>query len=151
MKQIMKQIITGGIIGAGLLLTGPATAHNSHGHHSHEFEVITPIIHPAPRPARHCVSGKQVNNLQAQLKRSIKKGIRKGQLVGWEIAQAKKQQRKIRKAEQRMRNSGHCLTRHEANKLKKRLNRAKQKVRNLKRNHIRYSHRGHHHHRGANR
>lgn len=150
MKQIMKQIITSGIIGAGLLLTGPVMAHNSHGHHNHQFEVITPIVHPAPRPARHCVSGKKVDNLQAQLKRSIKKGIRSGKLVGWEIAQAKKQQRKIRKAEKRMRNSGHCLTAKEAKKLKKRLNRAKQKVRNLKRNHIRYGH-GHRHHRGANR
>ena len=144
---MFKQIITSSVIGLGLLLTTPAMAHSSHGHHSHEFEVIQ----PTHQPAQHCVSGKRVNNLQAQLKRSIRKGIRKGQLVGWEIHQARKQQRRINKAEQRMRNSGHCLTRHEVKKLEKRLKRAKQKVRNLKRNNVRRYHGHHHHNRGANR
>lgn len=148
----MKHIIISGIIGAGLLLTGTtAMAHNSHSHHRHDYQVIKPVVKPAPRRARHCVSGKQVNNLQAQLKRSIKKGIRNGKLVGWEIVQAKKKQRKIRKLEKQMRHSGHCLTSHEANKLKKSLNRAKQKVRNLKRNHIRYGRNHRHNNRGAHR
>ncbi|MGB1256856.1 MAG: hypothetical protein ACPG51_13400 [Thiolinea sp.] len=117
-------------------------SHSYHGHHSHEFEVIQPVI----QPAQHCVSGQQIDNRQARQKRRIRKGIRQGKLVGWEITRLKQQQRRIRKAERRMRNSGHCLTRHEVNKLMHKLDRAGNKIRNLKRNNVRRGY-GHHHHR----
>ena len=142
---MFKQIITGSIVGIGLLLGGPALAHNSHGHHSHEFEVITPVN----QPVRHCVSGQKVNQRQANQKRRIRQGIKQGKLVGWEITQLKQQQRRIRNAENRMRKSGHCLTRNEVNKLMNRLDRAGRKIRKLKRNNIKASryHRDHRMHR----
>lgn len=144
----MKQIIISGIIGAGLLLTGPAAmAHSSHGHHKHDFQVITPIVKPVPRPARHCVSGKRIDDMQSNQKHRIKKGKRQGKLVHWEVKQLKKQQRYIRKLEKQMRSSNHCLTKKEEYKLVKHLKRNGRKIRELKRNDARTGRGYHRHHR----
>ena len=142
---MFKQIISSGIISVGLLFTGTATAHSAHGYHGHDFQVITPITHPAPRPVRHCVSGHRINKMQANQKYRIQQGKRHGNLVRWELKQLKQQRRDIKKAEQRMRNSHHCLTQKEENKLVKRLKRANRKIRELKRNNARYGRSYHRH------
>lgn len=136
---MFKQFIFSSIIGAGLIFAGPTMAHNGHGHH-HDMQVIHPIVQPTHHPAKRCVSGKKVDQIQAQQKRSIKKGIRKGKLVAWEIQRVRTQQRTIRQTEKRLRNSGKCLTKKEAKKLIKQLERAGNKIRNLKRNYVRWGH-----------
>ena len=151
---MFKQIITLSIVGAGLLFTGSATAHSAHGHHGHnnDYQVIAPILHPAPRPVRHCVTGHRINKMQANQQHRIQKGKRQGKLVRWEMKQLRNQQRKIKQAEQRMRNSHHCLTKQESKKLVKRLQRANRKIQQLTRNGARNRHgrnnrngRGHRH------
>ncbi len=144
---MFKQIIMHSLIGVGLLCAAPVMAHSQHDYHSHQFQIITPIIKPAPQPVRHCVSGKHINKMQASQKSRIQRGKRQGRLVRWEVRQLKQQQRHIKQAEQRMRNSQHCLTKQEANQLTKRLRRADRNIRQLKHNNVRvhYGQQRHYH------
>ena len=144
---MLKQALTTGIISLGFMIATPAMAHNiSINYHNHDFQIIQPVHQP--RPVQHCVNGAKVNKMQANQQRRIQRGMRKGQLVKWEVKKLKKQQHRIRKSEQQMRHSGHCLTRQEAKQLIHRLGKANQKIHNLKRNNVRRGHgHGHNHHR----
>lgn len=126
---MFKKILVTGIISTGLLVTSPLMARgnqsNNHGHSNGQ------------QAHQQCLSGNRVNVRQNNQKRRIKQGIRKGQLVKWEAKVLKRQQKKIRKLEKRLRKSGHCLTRAEVKKLQRKLNRASNKISQLRHNRIR--------------
>lgn len=132
---MLKQTLVAGIMSLGFIISAPAMAHSSH-----DSQTIYPThSHNNYQPARHCVPGHRIDNRQDRQRHRIRQGVRSGKLVHWEKKQLKKQQRRIRHKESRMRSDG-CLTRHEFNKLMNRLDRASHKIRALKSNHIRRHH-----------
>lgn len=126
---MLKQTLVIGIMGLGLIMSAPTMARSHGAHNDHNYI----------QPVRHCVSGKQVNKRQANQNRRIQQGKRSGELVPREVKQLRQQQRQIKKAERRMLSDG-CLTRDERNRLLKRLNRASNKIYQLKHNNIRRGH-----------
>ncbi|MEZ5535490.1 MAG: hypothetical protein R3F02_07665 [Thiolinea sp.] len=132
---MLKQTIVTGIVGVAMIMTTPAMARP---HNNHNFERIHPV--------RHCVSGQQINNRQARQNRRINQGVRSGELVNWEERELRQEQRQIRKAERRMRSDG-CMSRPEFNRLMSRLDRASDRIYQLKNNHLRRGHFNHRRHR----
>ncbi len=135
---MLKQTLVVGIMSLSFIISAPAMAHGNH-----DSQRISPANHSNyHQPARHCVPGHRINNRQDRQRSRIRHGVRSGQLVHWEKAQLKQQQRRIKNKENRMRRDG-CLTRHEFNKLMNRLDRASHKIRALKSNNVRRHHGNH--------
>lgn len=135
---MLKQTLVAGIMGLGFMVSAPVMAHGGHGAHNHNHNWI--------QPARHCVSGNRVNQRQANQNRRIKQGVRSGALVKWERRELRQQQQRIKNAERRMLRDD-CLTRDERNRLMNRLDRASQRIKQLKHNHVRRGNYGGRHHR----
>lgn len=131
---MLKQTLVIGIVGLGMAISTPSMARpHHHGPHYNDYQHIQPV--------RHCVPGYRVDKRQANQKRRINRGIRKGLIIKWEKRELKQQQRQIRKAERRMRADG-CLTRKENHRLLNRLNHVSDRIDQLTHNHLR---RGGHH------
>nr|PID33975.1 MAG: hypothetical protein CR976_02740 [Thiotrichales bacterium] len=128
---MLKNTIIASVIGLGFIVSAPAMAHGNH-----DFESIQPANHYHHQPARHCLSGHRIDKRQVKQRNRIRDGVQSGRLVHWEKKQLNKQQRRIRRKENRMRSDG-CLTRYEFNKLMNLLDQASHRIRELKSNHIR--------------
>lgn len=132
---MLKQTLVLGIMGLGLIMSTPTLARPYNNHHYNNHTWIQPV--------RHCVPGHRVNNRQARQKQRIRHGVNTGLLVRWEARELKQQQKRIKRAERRMRSDG-CLTYDENRRLLNRLNRASNRIKQLKHNHVR---RGYHRYR----
>ncbi len=131
---MLKQTLITGIMGLGMVLGTASMASPYYGSHHGDYNYIQPI-----QPTnQYCVSGQRIDRRQASQKRRIDSGVRKGLLVEWEKRELRQEQRRIKKAERRMRSDG-CLTRSERNRLMKRLDRASDRIRQLKQNHIHHN------------
>lgn len=134
-----QTLLIAGTIGLSVAIATPAAAHSHkhRHHHGHQnYQSIQPIKHRPAKPRRVCLPGHGINNRQANQKNRIKQGKRNGGLVRWEVKQLKQQQQRIASTEQRMRSDG-CLTKGERQDLTNRLNRASNKIRNLRQNNVR--------------
>ena len=142
---MIKQVLITSIAAAGLLLSAQASAHSnggsvtiwknnaSHGHgHSHHAK---PVRRPAPKPKYN------VNREQRQQATMIQQGIQKCLITPREAAKLNKQQKRIKKAERRMRKDG--LQRWERMKLKQRLHTARVQINRLTKNNKKCGRRGH--------
>nr|CAA6821501.1 MAG: Unknown protein [uncultured Thiotrichaceae bacterium] len=128
---MLKHTLVAGIMSLSFIISAPATARSGHN-----YERIQPANHHYQPRRHHCVAGHKINNRQANQRYRIRNGVERGKLVGWEKVTLKKQQRRIRKAEKRMRADG-CLTRKEFRRLMNRLDNAGGQIRSLKSNNVR--------------
>ena len=151
---MIKQFIISSVAAAGLLVSAQATAHNTggtvvwnnsaHGHsHSHH-------VKPQRRAPKF-----RVNKEQREQAQMIKQGIKTCQITPAEAKILNKQQKRINKAESRMRADG--LQRWERQKLKQRLHNARVQINKLTKNNkkcgrknkrkhsFKHSHNGKHH------
>ena len=122
---MLKQLLTAGIISAGLMATTPLLAYgNNNGGHGASNN-------------HRCMSGNKIDRRQANQRNQIKRGERKGQLVRWEVKKLQRMQRDIKRVERQMRKSGRCLTKREVRKLDRKLDRAGRTIRKLNNNRFR--------------
>lgn len=127
---MIKHVLITGIATAALLLSATASAHKggsvtvwnnaSHGHNHH----VKPKHRPKPKF--------RVNKEQRQQAVMIQQGIKTCQITPAEAAKLKKQQKRIEKAERRMRSDG--LQSWERNKLQARLKNARIQINRLTKN-----------------
>ena len=139
---MIKQILITGIAVAGFLVAAQVSAHNtgnvrvwnngSNGHgHSHQTK-------RAPKF--------KINREQRQQRRMIRQGIKKCLITPAEAKRLNKQQKRINRAERRMRGDG--LQRWERNRLQQRLHNARAQINRLTKNRKQC---GRHQHRNNNR
>lgn len=133
---MLKQALVIGIMGLGFMMSTSAMARPHGAHNNHNWI----------QPVRHCVPGHRVNQRQANQEHRIRQGARSGELVKWELKELREQQQRIQRTENRMRSDG-CMTRDERDRLLSRLDRASQRIKQLKNNHIRRGHFGGRHYR----
>ena len=132
---MIKQALITSIAAAGLLLSAQATAHGVQSdyhvngepaiswNHSH----AKPVRRPAPKRKKY-----NVNREQRQQATMIAQGIKTCQITQREAAKLNKQQKRIKKAERRMRKDG--LQRWERMKLKTRLHNARVRINEFTKN-----------------
>lgn len=128
---MIKQVLITGIATAALLLSATATAHQGGGSvtiwnnagHGHHHNV---------KPKRKHKPKFNVNKEQRQQAVMIQQGIKTCQITPAEAAKLKKQQKRIKKAERRMRSDG--LQGWERNKLQQRLKNARIRINRFTKN-----------------
>jgi hypothetical protein len=107
---------------------------------------LVPLLGVLAMPVFAGPGGGYENRLEQRIDRQhdrIRHGIRSGELTRWEAKKLRKQHRRIVKLEDRYMRDGR-LDRYERRKLANRLDRASERIRDLKHNDYRRSGRDHH-------